>query len=257
MSPLSLDELRERLERIADQVVSGISGPTTIAQGANKTRDVPCPKFSTEMPSPSYPDTCTVACPKVGASTDVYCAYFSFEKSLLAPGLKTNNLTGAAASNQVNADVANKVGSDNYIARKNEIRKALANLVLEAISYSADRNVTKERHFDWPLLADKNFIVIFVDKETYDAQPDWKMLLRVNRKGKPDQSLYQRPVLVVTKQDFDPNGDNKPLRGRASRTIYWAAREMTGDIATTVGNVEAIKQLKKAYEEWQKVMAQK
>ena len=233
LSPLNQDEVRQRLMQVADTVISAITGPAN-GIGINRSNG------KESCPNPAL---------------DQYCAFVVFDRSIVSSGIASNTLLGAASSAKAIADA--KVGSDDVVARKKEARAALANLVMEAISYSEARNDTKERHFDWPLLSERNFIVVFVDQETYDSQKDWKIQLKVNKKGSPEQTLFQRPVFTLTKMDFDPNGDNKPLRGRADQKIYWATREMTGDISATVAHVDDIKALTQAYAEWNKVVSQK
>jgi hypothetical protein len=218
---INRDEVRHRLLTISDRVVSGIAGPI-LADGVHDTA---------ECVNPAVP-------------SDQYCARFRFPEALTTPELMKHPLSATASFNQMKADQS--TGPPIFNKRKSEIREGLADLVLEAISYHEERNTTKEMSLDWPILTKQKFAVIFIDKATYDQQPDFKIAMRVNKRDKPDETLAGMPTFKIAKSDFNPAGDNLPLTGRQKEQYYWAVREMTGNIGDTIVQVEAMNDLRGA-----------
>jgi hypothetical protein len=148
-------------------------------------------------------------------------------------------------------------GPPAFNARRAAIQAALADLVLDAISYHEERNNTKEMSLDWPILTKRKFAIIFIDKETYDQQSDFTIKMRVNKRDKPDENLAGMPTFTIKKKHFDPTADNRALIGRNKEQFYWTARDMTGDIGQTLLQLNSMDELRGAIEKFNKRRAGK
>jgi hypothetical protein len=112
---------------------------------------------------------------------------------------------------------------DAFDARKDRLKNALADLVLNAYTYHEYRMDNVASMDSWNLTDQRRHIIIYVDSETFDGQTDWKIKLRVQSAADPTVSLFNRPTRELTKNDFSP------LTIEGGQRVYWAQREMTGE----------------------------
>lgn len=110
---------------------------------------------------------------------------------------------------------------------------------MSAYDYAAYRAEDAATSKDWSLYDNKNFVVVFVNEQTYNSQKDWEIRIKVHKKSDPNATLDQRPAHILTKVDFEPQR-NKPIEARTGEKIYWATREMTGEPALSVAQLEAL-----------------
>jgi hypothetical protein len=229
-SAINRDEVRRRLMVIADRAVLGFTGPYEPIRLHEK------------------PSECKVA-------GDAYCAKFSFNDPIGRTEVVVNNQSTQASFDYTTDDL--KAGPPAFNTRRAAIQTALADLVLDAISYREERNNSKEMSLDWPILTKRKFAVIFIDKETYEQQPDFTIKMRVNKRDNPDENLAGMPTFVVKKKHFDPAADNRALIGRNKEQLYWTARDMTGDIGQTLLQLNSMDELRIAIDKFNRRRAEK
>jgi hypothetical protein len=118
--------------------------------------------------------------------------------------------------------------ADDVRKRRDEWVMHLTDAIMSANQYRETRMVSNAQTKDWPLFDGKSFVVIFIDRRTYDEQPTMHVKFEVRRKDKPQETLGNRPIVDLTRVDFDPKL-NIPIRARNGIEYLWAYREMTGE----------------------------
>jgi hypothetical protein len=132
----------------------------------------------------------------------------------------------------------------------------LTDAVMETVTEKRDEIADGVREFDWDVLAEKPVLLIFIDEETYSKHDDFEIIASVHEKGKPNETLYQRPRSVFKKIDFRP-ALNPPVKDKRDTLIYWAFQDMAGKFNITNDRLQSIADLKKALDQWEAARAGK
>ncbi|MGO7605167.1 hypothetical protein ACC718_17975 [Rhizobium ruizarguesonis] len=224
LSPPTKEELMAHLANVAGEVLDAINGPPE-ATGLNNNRSDLCRKARPTVPDP-------------------YCLSVSFPKSMMSSLVVSNDKSGAESFNEMKAAIA--AGPSAYNEQRNVAVKTLVNLMISAFSYSEIRQTIIGARKDWPLFDGKDFVAFFIDKETYESHTeDWAIRFYVHQIKNSEKRLYDRPVQTLRRVDFDP-AINAPLPGVSGKTVYWAARDVTGNFAPNAAAVEQIESLRAA-----------
>jgi len=226
LSPLNMDDVRTLVARSTGEALDDLLGKLDHAT------DVGSPRFG------SVPVTLTFR------FTDLLFKDESYSRWISTP---------ATAQVNLNKDL-DKYMTD-YEARRAQIVNAFVDGIMAAYSYRETRMESSSETKDWSLLDGKNFVIVFVDSESYDKQKDWHIKLVVRRNDKPLETLGQRPIVNLTKENFKPSL-NPPIKGRDGQLYYWAYREMTGDPAITPEEIADLNSRREALKKWSTAIQQ-
>lgn len=134
--------------------------------------------------------------------------------------------------------------------RKQAIVQFLTDAIMETVTEKREEVATGVREFEWDVLADKNFLIITIDEDTYSKHNDFEIVAAIHEKGKPGETLYQRPAAIFQKVDFRAEL-NPPVKDKRGRQIYWAFQDMTARFNLTSDRLKEIAELKKTLAEWE------
>jgi hypothetical protein len=154
-------------------------------------------------------------------SQDGYCAGLTFDNLFINKDWSDRNLRPSPAAG---AEALKRVTAD-YEAAKENLLGQLVDVVMSAYSYKETRFANASYSDDWNLTDIRHHVIVYVDKDSFDTQSDWTILVRVQQADDPNISLFNRPTRKLIKDNF------KPLQLSNSKTIYWAQVEMTGQLS--------------------------
>jgi hypothetical protein len=175
---------------------------------------------------------------------DGYCAGLIFPKWLLRDRSDRQLRKIGDAQNAL------KNITDKYNNDKVAIESQLVDIVMSAYAYNETRFANPSYVDDWSLADARHYVIIYVDSETFNAQSDWKIEMRIEQVDEPHNSLFNKPTRELRKKDFKAMQVSDP-----DRIVYWAQREMIGklsdaslegDIASFKKNLAALSQETKA-----------
>src|SRR5262245_18662755 len=200
LAPLSEAQLRTQLLDHADKLFAKITG------------------FAT--PTSTSPNSTILNCDAHGEMFN-QCVFLTFNDSLLS------NRASVVPITNVKQAEASKL--DRFKKQLEEAKSLIVEFALMAYSYKENRMDNLESSRDWSLVDGRTFVVVVIDKETYDTHnEDWTFKIRVQQADRAEVSLYNRPTQILKRVNFDPQ-IHKPVVREDGRTVYWAYVEMTGD----------------------------
>jgi hypothetical protein len=149
-----------------------------------------------------------------------------FRFSLVWQGSFLANIVGTAhPSDQKQSDLVVKHAWDN----NRSIRELFIDNISKSILriYEDQTMLTGDAAdaFNWDIRSHQNYLMVFIDEETFNSHPDFEIIASMHVKDKPNESAFDQGPYSFRRNDFEIN---EPIRSPLHGTVYWARHEFSG-----------------------------